>query len=122
MSLKNRLVEYTQTLNNVQIDNPFKKFPDYQVLRHKSSGKWFGLIMSVEKNKLGLNSEEVVEIIDVKSDPELISIIKNSTGLLPAYHMNKNNWITIMLDGSVPLEQIIHLLDYSYNLTNKDKV
>jgi predicted DNA-binding protein (MmcQ/YjbR family) len=117
MSLKNRLIEYAQTLNEVQVDHPFKKFPDYKALRHKCNGKWFGLIMSVEKNKLGFRSNDMVEIIDVKSDPELISIIKNSSGLLPAYHMNKNHWITIMLDGSISFEQIINLLNHSYNLT-----
>ncbi|PIT15537.1 MmcQ family protein [Snodgrassella alvi] len=117
MNLKNRLIEHTHTLNDVQTDHPFKKFPDYKVLRHKSNGKWFGLIMVVEKNKLGINSNKMVEIINVKSDPELISTIKNSSGLFPAYHMNKKNWLTIMLDGSVPFEQITSLLDYSYNLT-----
>ncbi|MWN05695.1 MmcQ/YjbR family DNA-binding protein [Gilliamella sp. Pas-s95] len=117
MSLKNRLIEYAQTLNEVQVDYPFKKFPDYKVLRHKRNGKWFGLIMLVEKNKLGFRSNDMVEIIDVKSDPELISIIKNSSGLLPAYHMNKNHWITIMLDGSISFEQITNLLNYSYDLT-----
>lgn len=117
MSLKNRLIEYTQTSTDIQIDHPFKKFPDYKVLRHKSNRKWFGLIMVVEKNKLGINTNDKVEIINIKSDPELISTIKNSSGLFPAYHMNKNNWLTILLDGSVPFEQIISLLDYSYKLT-----
>ncbi|OCG42351.1 MmcQ/YjbR family DNA-binding protein [Gilliamella sp. Bif1-4] len=117
MSFKNKLIEYAHTLNNIQIDHPFENYPNYQVIRHKNNGKWFGLIMSVEKNKLGLNSKDMVEIINVKSDPELISIIKNTSGILPAYHMNKNHWITIMLDGSVPFEQIVSLLNHSYDLT-----
>ena len=37
----------------------------------------------------------------------------------PAYHMNKEHWITICLDGSVDDEKILSLIDISYDLTVK---
>ncbi|WP_227005177.1 hypothetical protein [Companilactobacillus paralimentarius] len=49
MELTDQLIEYVNKSEDTYIDKPFKKFPDYQVLRHKDSGKWFGLIMPVEK-------------------------------------------------------------------------
>ncbi|MFK4565554.1 MmcQ/YjbR family DNA-binding protein [Enterococcus sp. UD-01] len=117
MSLKKQLIEFVQTLNEIHLDKPFKKFPDYEVFRHKKSGKWFGLVMTVEKNKLGMQAFGTVEMLNVKADPEIISILTKSNGYLPAYHMNKNHWITVLLDGTVKEEQIKKLLQDSYDLT-----
>lgn len=118
MVIREKVIEYTHTLKDAKVDKPFKKFPDYEVFRHKSNGKWFGLLMSVEKSKLGLASTDSVEIIDLKLDPEMISILKKGVGYFPAYHMNKNHWITVILDGSIETEQIINLLEESYPLTS----
>jgi predicted DNA-binding protein (MmcQ/YjbR family) len=117
MSLKNQSIEFAQTLKGVQLDKPFKKFPDYEVFRHKKSGKWFGLLMTVEKNKLGINAAGTVEILNVKAEPEIISILTKGNGYLPAYHMNKSHWVTVLLDGTVTGEQIKKLLQDSYDLT-----
>ncbi|MDE7279844.1 MAG: MmcQ/YjbR family DNA-binding protein [Oscillospiraceae bacterium] len=94
----------------------WKKYPNYAVLRN-SAGKWYGAVVDVPKNKIGLDGEETVDILDVKCDPLLIGSLCMQQGFLPAYHMNKENWIGIMLDGSVDDEQIKNLLDVSYNLT-----
>ncbi|MGG5311971.1 MULTISPECIES: hypothetical protein [Enterococcus] len=58
MDLTQKLIDFTATLKDVQIDHPFAKFPEYIVLRHRSSGKWFGLVVSIEKDKLGLDGKE----------------------------------------------------------------
>lgn len=94
----------------------WKKYPNYAVLRN-SAGKWYGAVVDVPKNKIGLDGEETVDILDVKCDPLLIGSLCMQKGFLPAYHMNKENWIGIMLDGSVDDEQIKNLLDMSYQLT-----
>lgn len=98
-------------------DYPWFKYPDYAVLRHNGNGKWYGLIMNVPKIKLGLSGEESVDIIDLKCDPGVISLLRNEQGTLPAYHMNKEHWITIVLDSPFPKEEIYNLIDWSYNLT-----
>lgn len=117
MQLKEQLIEYASTLADFQMDRPFRKFPEYIALRHKSSGKWFGLIMSVERSKLNLPGTGKVEIIDIKADPEVVSILKNGEGYQAAYHMNKAHWLTIVLDGKVDNAQIQQLLEDSYRLT-----
>jgi predicted DNA-binding protein (MmcQ/YjbR family) len=119
MSLRSNIIKFVSTLGNVQIDSPFEKFPDYVVFRHKDTDKWFGLVMTVEKRKLGINDDNSLDVINVKADPEIISILKQSSGYLPAYHMNKNHWITILLDGSIEEKQIENLIKDSYNLTTK---
>ncbi|MBE6171512.1 MmcQ/YjbR family DNA-binding protein [Enterococcus mundtii] len=118
MDLTDKLVDFAATLEAVQIDHPFGKFPDYIVFRHQSTGKWFGLIVSVEKDKLGIEGEGQVPLVNVKADPEIISILKKSKGYYPAYHMNKNHWISVALNGAVAEKQLFYLLKESYDLTN----
>lgn len=97
------------------------KYPDYCVLRHTSNQKWYAVIMNVSKRKLGLIEDEVIDILDVKCDPILLGSLLGRKGFLPAYHMSKSSWVSIVLDGSVPPEEIRDLLTVSYDLTKKKK-
>ena len=92
--------------------------PDSAVLRHQN-GKWYAVIMNVEKSKLGLNGDGTVEIIDVKCDPEMTGMIIQTYGFLPGYHMNKQHWITILLDGTVGESKTLDFLDMSYDLIDR---
>lgn len=94
--------------------------PDSAVLRHKN-GKWYAVIMNVERPKLGLDGDDTVEIIDVKCDPEMTGMIIQTYGFLPGYHMNKQHWITILLDGTVGESKILDFLDMSYDLIDRMK-
>lgn len=89
--------------------------PDSAVLRHHN-GKWYAVIMNVERSKLGLDGDDTVEIIDVKCDPEMTGMIIQTYGFLPGYHMNKQHWITILLDGTVGESKILDFWDMSYDL------
>lgn len=98
--------------------HPWEQYPTNIVLRHKKSGKWYGLILDVEKAKLGLDGEGLMDVLNLKCDPEFASILKTQEGILPGYHMNKKHWITIVLDeGSRTLEDIEGLIQMSYDLT-----
>ena len=88
---------------------------DSAVLRHKN-GKWYAVIMNVEKSKLGLDGNDTVEIMDVKCNPEMTGMIIQTYGFLPGYHMNKQHWITVLLDGTVGESKILDFLDMSYDL------
>lgn len=92
--------------------------PDSAVLRHHN-GKWYAVIMNVERFKLGLDGDDTVEIIDVKCDPEMTGMIIQTYGFLPGYHMNKQHWITILLDGIVGESKILDFLDMSYDLIDR---
>ena len=59
------------------------------VLRREDNGKWYGVILSVPENKLGLVGDNIVEVINLKSDPMLIGSLRELKGYFPAYHMNK---------------------------------
>ena len=97
------------------------KHPNYAVLQHERSGKWYGLIMNIPKSKIGLGEEEMIDIINVKCDPDMREFLRNEEGILPAYHMNKEHWLTIVLESSFPKEEIYNLIDISYKLTQVSK-
>ncbi len=102
---------------NVEPDYPWAKTPNYAVLRHETNHKWFGAIVDITEDKLGLDSNKLIDALLLKCDPMLIGSLRSEKGILPAYHMNKEHWITVLLDGSYPIEKIFKLISLSYNLT-----
>ncbi|GIO22709.1 MmcQ/YjbR family DNA-binding protein [Oceanobacillus sp. J11TS1] len=111
------ILEYAKRKYDTAPDYPWAKLSKYAVLRHKHHNKWYGLLMNVDRNKLSMEGDGEIEILNVKCDPELATILRKEHGILPAYHMNKEHWISIVLNGSVPNEEIFQLLDSSYELT-----
>ena len=97
--------------------------PDYPwndwnaVLRHTDNNKWYGVIIEVDRSKLGIDGNGVVDVLNVKCDPTIIGMLRMQPGFYPAYHMNKEKWITLLLDGSVPAERVFPLIDESFELT-----
>ena len=57
-----------------------------------------------------------MEAIDLRVPPESADAIAADSRLLPGYHMNKKSWFTIVLDGSVPKDEILAWLRRSYEL------
>lgn len=102
---------------NAESDYPWLKYPNYKVFRHSNNRKWFALIMDIPKNKLGLPGTDIIDVVNFKCDPLLIGSLLKEAGFFPAYHMNKESWITVALDKSVNDDTIKMLLDMSYDAT-----
>lgn len=103
----------------VKPDFPWYSAPTYAVFRHKENKKWFAVIMDIPKNRMGLENDEIISIVNFKCDPILVGSLILEEGFFKAYHMNKTNWITAALDGSADDEKIKFLLDYSFDVTKK---
>lgn len=58
-----------------------------------------------------------IDIVNLKCDQELISTVVGNKNVYPAYHLNKGNWISVVLDNDIDEEQLKVLLDMSYRLT-----
>ena len=95
------------------------RYPDYAAFRRKDNDKWFAIIMTIDKNKLGFNGYGNIEIIDLKSAPDSVEMLLNQDGYYPAYHMNKKHWFTVCLDGSIPDETLHTLLATSFDCAAK---
>lgn len=105
----------------VTADHPWTKYRDNSVFRHEDSKKWFALTMNISRSLLGLDGEGNIDVVNLKCDFYLLCSLIEDEGFYPAYHMNKNNWITVLLDGSVGREKLCNLLELSYKLTSKEK-
>lgn len=119
---REEILAYVKKEYGTEPEYPWQSSPRNLVLRHASQPgakktKWYALIMDVKRDALGLKGEGLIEVIDVKCNPEMIGLLQTSKGYLPAYHMNKSKWITILLDGSVPFDNIRQLIDESFHLT-----
>ena len=91
----------------------WKESPESAVLRHKN-GKWYAVLMQVKKSKLELEGEGTVDIINVKCEPDMVGVLIETYGFLPGYHMNKEHWITMLMDGTVSEAKILDFLDLFY--------
>ena len=98
---------------------PWQETPEHTTFKHQDNKKWFGLIMKVPYIKLNIEKEGMCDVINLKNIPELIGSIRKKEGILPAYHMNKEHWISVLLDGTVDFKEICELIDVSYELTRK---
>ena len=70
---------------------------------------------------MGIESDKIIEIIDLRYQKDKIKEIVDKQKVFTGYHMNKNSWITIKLDGSVKTEKIFTLIDNSYNISLNKK-
>ena len=114
---RNDLEAFIMETYNADADYPWLKYPNYEVFRHCNNQKWFALIMDVPKSKLKLQGDEMLDVVNFKCDPLLIGSLRGDPGFFPAYHMNKDSWITVALDGSASDDKIKMLLDMSYQAT-----
>ncbi|WP_298483979.1 MmcQ/YjbR family DNA-binding protein [uncultured Ruminococcus sp.] len=117
LHLRKFLFQYAMDTYGTQPEYLWEKSPDNAILRHKENGKWYAVVLDVHEKKLGLPGDGTVDVLNVKCDPLEIGSLLRKKGFFPAYHMNKNHWISILLDGSVPEEEILYFLDESYGLT-----
>lgn len=113
---------------------PFEKYPDFVVLQDAARKKWYGLVMEVEAGKLlpkaddggnvskageplaGIDPKSAAEILNVKTDPDMITEKHRIPGIYPAYHMNKKHWISILLDGTLSDGDVLAYLAESHRL------
>lgn len=114
---RNTLEQYILETYSAEAEYPWVKYPNFAVFRHANNKKWFALIMDVSKKKLGLQEEGCLSVVNLKCDRILVGSLREQPGFFPAYHMDKENWITVALDNRVPDETIQMLLDMSFEAT-----
>ena len=115
------LIKYIRSTYGDEPEFLWQKFPENAVVRRKDNKKWYAVFLTVSRRKLGFDSDEKAEIIDLRMTPDDIVKKVDNNVILSGYHMNKQHWITICLDGSVPFDEICRMIDDSYLLAKKEK-
>lgn len=99
-------------------DYPWIKDPETAVLRHGNNKKWFALVIDIPMSKLGLNSDKVSTVVNMKYSEDMLTAFGHPKGVFPAYHMNKVHWVSVLLDMADD-STVSLILDESFNLTKK---
>lgn len=108
----------------------FQINPDYPfagdfinaVFRRKDNLKWFAIVMTVDAKKLGIGAFGELDIVNLKCTDEDRERLADVENVLPAYHMNKKRWLTVILDEQEDFDtQLIDLVDKSYTLVASSK-
>lgn len=119
---RNDILKFAAKQYGTEPDFPWVYLPGYAVLRHQDNRKWYALIMDIPRSKLGLPGGGRVDILNVKlDDPLLVDLLMKQEGYL-RYHASQGNWISIRLDGPVPLKDICGLIDKSFLVTTSKRV
>jgi len=117
-----RVLDHIRAQYGAQPEYLWVRLPKAAALRHAASGKWFAaLMLDMPRSTLRLPGEGCVDILNLKCDPLLIASLVDGAHYLPAYHMNKQHWISLVLDGSIPFEEVCSLVDLSYGLISRRK-
>lgn len=106
MKTREEVLAYGLTFADTYVDTPFSD-ANWQLVRVKQSKKAF--LWTYEK--------DVFLNLNVKADPEWRDFWRSTyKSVIPGYHQNKEHWNTIILDGSIPDEDVKRMIAESYDL------
>ena len=97
---RKELEKYILDTYGVSPEYPWVTAPTFAVFRHASNQKWFAVIMTIDKGKLGISEGGQIDVVNLKCDANILPSMWRQRGIFPAYHMNKEHWLTVALDGS----------------------
>ena len=112
-----RIMTQVQEKYGNQLEYLWEKSPDTAVLRHEGNKKWYAVLMKISWDKLDKGKEGFVEAVNLKHD--CVTDLLTQRRIYPAFHMNKRYWISLALDDSLTDDQVLALLERSWELTSK---
>ena len=116
-----RIIEYVRAVYGDELEFLWAKTPDNAIWRRKDNEKWYGVILTIPKNRLGFASDERIEIIDLRIQPERMEELLAQEHYYPGWHMNKKHWFTVILDDGVTDQELCRRIDESYALAGRTK-
>ena len=101
---------------NTSPDYPFDEDFETAVLRHADNKKWYAIVLRVSRRKFGFDSDEVIDVVNLKLPTEMFGSFGAADGVHPAYHMNKLHWISVILPDA-PDDVVLFLVNVSFEAT-----
>ena len=115
----NELIAHVREKYGTEPEYLWKQYPDTAVFRRGDNEKWYGIVMTVARKKIGLEGDGKVEILDIRCDPAVLPLVVDGRRIFPGWHMNKKHWITVPLDGTMPFGEVCELIEESWHLAGK---
>ncbi|MGL4798821.1 MAG: MmcQ/YjbR family DNA-binding protein [Cellulosilyticaceae bacterium] len=110
------IIDFCKETYNDELEFLWIKSPDNAVWRRKDSQKWYGVLLTLSGKKIGLETDEVVEIIDLRMNPTEAEMILAQKDYYPGWHMNKKSWYTLVLNESISDNELENRIRQSYEL------
>ena len=98
MAQRERMAQYIQERYAAEPEHLWARYPNYAVFRQSASRKWFAVILDVARKSLDLPGDGTADIMDLKCGPLMVGSLLAQDGFLPAYHMSKSSWISVLMD------------------------
>ena len=118
--MKNQLMQYILDTYGIEPDYPFPTSPETAVFRNVRNRKWFAVLLGQLSGKcLGLQVEGKVDVLNLKCDPIMTFSLIDNQKIFHAYHMNKEHWVSVLLDSPITMEELSFLVDLSYGLIDR---
>ena len=117
---KQEFLEYCLNTYGTSPDYPFNEDFETAVLRHTNNRKWYAIVMRVPRRKFGFDSDEVIDVVNLKLPTEMFGSFDAADGVYPAYHMNKLHWISVLLPDA-PDDVVQFLVNVSFEATKSSK-
>lgn len=111
------IIQYVKEKYQDELEFLWKSSPNNAIWRNKENQKWYAVLLTIPAQRLGMDSLEQIEIIDLRYPKGKTSDIIDNERIYAGYHMNKKSWITIVLDNRMETKKMIELLDNSYLLS-----
>ena len=110
------VIAYVREQYGDELEFLWRATPEDAVWRTRANGKWYGILFALSARKLGKDDDDWLEVMNVRYPKGRVDEVVDGERILPGYHMNKQNWITIILDGQVTTAEVLRLLDQSYRI------
>ena len=117
---KQHFFEHCLNTYGTSPDYPFDEDFEAAVLRHPDNRKWYAIVMRVSRRKFGFDSDEVIDVVNLKLPTEMFGSFGAADGVYPAYHMNKLHWISVLLPDA-PDDIVQFLISVSFEATKLPK-
>lgn len=117
---KQQFLEYCLNTYGTSPDYPFDEDFETAVLRHADNRKWYAIVMKVSRRKFGVDSDETIDVVNLKLPTEMFGSFGATDGVYPAYHMNKRHWISVLLPDA-PDAVVQFLVSVSFEATKSSK-
>ena len=117
---KQDFLEYCLKAYGTSPDYPFDDWMESAVLRHANNKKWYAIVLRVSRRKFGFDSDEVIDVVNLKLPTEMFGSFGAADGVYPAYHMNKLHWISVLLPDA-PDDVVQFLVNVSFEATKAKK-
>lgn len=112
-----RLAERIRRIYGVEPEFLWTKFPHYGVFREPKGGKWFGIIMNLDRGKVAAGESGESDVMNVKLDEEAADYLEE--GAYSCFHMDHKYWVSLILDDRLSDDFVFEMIEKSYQNAEK---